>query len=57
MLMVGSILTGVLCSMQGGIDFDELFETVGEPRTPFTDIVFTLVGTPSYLRTYLAFVL
>lgn len=34
---------------QGNIDFDEFFEAVGEPRTPFTDIVFTLVDDPSSL--------
>jgi Ca2+-binding EF-hand superfamily protein len=30
----------------GEMDFDEFFEILAEPRTPFTDAIFTIVDDP-----------
>jgi hypothetical protein len=30
--------------VQGSIDLDEFFESIGEKRTPFTDKLFALIG-------------
>jgi Ca2+-binding EF-hand superfamily protein len=32
----------------GEMDFDEFFEILDEPRTPFTDAIFTIVDDPEH---------
>lgn len=32
----------------GEMDFDEFFELLDEPRTPFTDAIFTIIDDPEH---------
>jgi len=43
-----NIFDDVDIDLAGEMDFDEFFELLDEPRTPFTDAIFTIIDDPEH---------